>query len=260
MMQVRALRAFSDNYIWLLDGGAGEAFVVDPGDPAPVQAALAASGLQLGGILVTHHHPDHVGGVEALRADWRGVAVYGPEASPAKCITHPLRDGARIRVLGHEAQVLAVPGHTLDHIAYFLPEAGEFPRLFCGDTLFAGGCGRIFEGDARGMHASLSRLAGLPGDTRAYCAHEYTLSNLRFARAVEPDNLDLQEREATDRARRERDEPTVPSTLAMELRTNPFLRCAAQTVRQAAVVRAGRELAMDHEVFGVIRAWKDGFR
>ena len=259
MLDVRAISAFSDNYIWLLTDGGRQACVVDPGDAAPVIAALEAADLELATILVTHHHPDHVGGVAALRERWPETIVYGPRGSPARCITQALGDADRITVFGHAARVIAVPGHTLDHIAYLF-EALTEPLLFCGDTLFAGGCGRVFEGDAVMMHASLSRLAALPPETRIYCAHEYTLSNLRFAQAVEPDNRDLAKRQERDVARRALDQPTVPGTLAEELATNPFLRCATIPVRKAAIAHAGRELAADHEVFAVVRGWKDGFR
>ena len=261
MLRVEALRAFSDNYIWLLGAGDADAVVVDPGDAQPVLAALAAGGRRLVAILVTHHHPDHVGGVEQLLRHHPAIPVYGPASSPAACITARLSDGESIEVLGMQARVIAVPGHTLDHIAYFFAGAAtDAPRLFCGDTLFAGGCGRLFEGDAAMMHGSLGRLAALPAETLVYCAHEYTLSNLRFARAVDPDNTALAFRQAEDIARRERDEPTVPSTLALELATNPFLRCTDPAVRAAAQHHAGRELGADHAVFGIVRAWKDGFR
>ena len=262
MLRVQPLRAFSDNYIWLLNAGTRDAVVVDPGDAQPVRAALAAGGLRLVAILVTHHHPDHVGGVAELRRDVPELQVFGPASSPASCITVPLHDGDTLEVLGHRARVITVPGHTLDHIAYFVPGAGAgaAPRLFCGDTLFAGGCGRLFEGDATMMHHSLGRLAALAPDTLVHCAHEYTLSNLRFARAVDPHNTALAAREARDAELRSRDEPTVPSTLAVELATNPFLRCAEPAVRAAAQRHAGRELEGDHVVFGVVRAWKDVFR
>lgn len=261
MLEAIPVQAFSDNYIWLLCAGTGSAFVVDPGDADPVLAALAQRGLRLGGVLVTHHHPDHVGGVAALLGHCGAVPVYGPRGSPADCISHPLDDGVRIDVLGFTATVIAVPGHTLDHVAYFFADTGgTAPALFCGDTLFAAGCGRVFEGEPRMMHSSLARLGALPSETRVYCAHEYTLSNLRFARAVEPGNTELQQRDGAAQALRERGEPTVPSTLGLELATNPFLRCDTPPVRAAAAAHAGRELVQDHEVFAVIRSWKDGFR
>lgn len=260
MLDARPIPAFSDNYIWLLTNGGKQAFVVDPGDGQPVLEALARRGLELGGILVTHHHPDHVGGVDTLLAQCGGVPVYGPAQSPATCINRPLNDGDRIEILGLGAEIIAVPGHTLDHIAYFFPETGGAPSLFCGDTLFAGGCGRVFEGNPAMMHASLQRLAALPGETRVYCAHEYTLANLRFARAVEPDNESLQDRERRDAAKRERNEPTVPSTVALELATNPFLRCAETSVRSAAMRESGTAPRGDADVFAAIRGWKDNFR
>ncbi len=261
MLATHPVPAFSDNYIWLLHAGQGEAIVVDPGDAAPVMRALTQRALRLRGILVTHHHPDHVGGVDALLCEFGPLPVYGPRNSPATCIDQPLDDGDSIEVLGYEAQVLAVPGHTLDHIAYFITASAESPPLlFCGDTLFAGGCGRVFEGNPLMMYASLARLAELPGETRVYCAHEYTLSNLRFARAVEPDNLALRNRQQADEARRERGEPTVPSTITLELETNPFLRCAVAGVRNSAMTRCGTELGSPGEVFAEIRSWKDTFR
>ena len=262
MLRIEPVPAFSDNYIWLLHCGGDDALLVDPGDAAPARDALAARGLRLSGILLTHHHPDHTGGVQALREAFPGITVHGPRGSPAAaCITQPLADGDSIMVLGRDARVLAIPGHTLDHIAYHLPATPtEAGLLFCGDTLFAGGCGRVFEGDPPMMHASLSRLASLPAQTRVFCAHEYTLSNLRFARAVEPGNAELRAREARDIASRERGEPTVPSTIGLELATNPFLRCAEATVQAAARDRASRELPDAAAVFAEVRAWKDVFR
>jgi hydroxyacylglutathione hydrolase len=262
MLTVQPVPAFSDNYIWLLADSAGNALVVDPGDAAPVCAALARGSYRLRGVLVTHHHPDHVGGVAALAELNPGLVVYGPRASPAAaCITHPLDDGACLELLGQMVEVLAVPGHTLDHLAYLFPASpAHAPLLFCGDTLFAGGCGRLFEGSAAQMHASLERLAALPAETLVHCAHEYTLSNLRFARAVEPGNSALATREIADSGRRARNEPTVPSTLALERATNPFLRSAEPAVRAAARERAGRELSRNEEVFAVIRSWKDSYR
>lgn len=252
MMQVHAVPAFRDNYLWVIQQGRNAA-VVDPGDAAPVAAFLAAQGLALTAIVATHHHPDHVGGLAALAAQWR-CPVLGPAGEAIAGITQPLREGDRpgIPGLGFALSVLDVPGHTAGHIAY----VGE-GVAFVGDTLFACGCGRLFEGTPAQMHASLAKLARLPGDTLAYCAHEYTMANIRFALEVEPGNRRLHARQAHDQARRDRGEPTVPSTLAEECATNPFLRCEVPEVVAAAQKRAGRRLSSPVEVFAEIRAWKN---
>ena len=251
---IAAIGAFQDNYIWLLHRG-GRAVVVDPGDAAPVERALAERGLHLESILITHHHGDHVGGVKALVRQ-HGAQVWGPAASAFDAIDTRVREGDVVQVLGQSLRVLETPGHTLDHIAYWCAGMGA---LFCGDTLFAGGCGRIFEGTAPQMFASLAKLAALPGTARVYCAHEYTLSNLRFAMAVEPDNVALQQRQRDCAALRTRGEPTVPSSMALEQATNPFLRAHVEGV-QAAARRQRPGLAADPAaVFAVLRAWKDGF-
>lgn len=261
MLAARPLPALADNYIWLIEDGQGRAVVVDPGEAAPVIAALDEHGLELTSILVTHHHVDHVGGIPDLLLHCAGVPVYGPHESPAACVTKPLVAGALVDVLGVQARVMKVPGHTLDHIAYFIAgTANMAPLLFCGDVLFGAGCGRIFEGDAPMMHASLQRLAGLPAETRVFCAHEYTISNLDFALVVEPGNAALQQRSETDRAARHRGMPTLPTTLAVELATNPFLRGSVDAVRAAAVAYTGGELVDESEVFAAIRSWKDVFR
>jgi len=251
---VEPIPAFDDNYLWLLVRGP-DAAVVDPGDADPVLQRLQQRKLALRAILVTHHHGDHVGGVAAL-ARATGARVYGPrdERIPARDVA--VGDGDRIDVLGVTFDVLEVPGHTLGHIAY---HAAAQRLLFCGDTLFAAGCGRLFEGTAAQMTASLAGLASLPADTRVYCAHEYTLSNLRFALAVEPGNEALRERQHRCRALRDRGEPTVPSTIGEELATNPFLRCAVPAVRDAAEARAGRSLPTTEAVFAVVREWKNAF-
>lgn len=257
MLQIEPIAAFSDNYIWLLyDSAERAAWVIDPGDAQPVLRALAEKKLPLAGILITHHHSDHIGGLAALCAQF-DVPVYGPVETPSPAISQRLREGDTVRAAGRKFSVLTIPGHTLDHIAYFsaVPE----PLLFCGDTLFAGGCGRVFEGTMPMMHASLQKLAQLPAATRVYCAHEYTLSNLRFALAVEPVNTALQQRQQRDQRKREQARATVPSTLAIELATNPFLRCTQGDVRAAAEKRAGHALASDAEVFGALRDWKDRF-
>ena len=258
MLDVIPVPAFADNYLWLVRGLADgqRAAVVDPGAAEPVMQALAAHGLALDTILVTHHHADHVGGVVNL-AEATGATVFGPAGESLPLVHRRLRGGDRVELarLGLCFDVLDVPGHTAGHIAYCGHGA-----LFCGDTLFSGGCGRLFEGTPAQMLASLDALAALPDETRVYCAHEYTLSNLRFALEVERGNDDLAAyaREAT--RRRERAEPTLPSTIGLEKRINPFLRSRAATVRAAAEAHAGAALDTPVAVFAEIRRWKDGFR
>jgi hydroxyacylglutathione hydrolase len=256
-ISITPLPAFSDNYLWLLSRE-GRAAVVDPGDPVPVQRALDDYGLQLDAILVTHHHGDHVGGVRALRET--GARVYGPRTEEIAGVDVRLAGGDEIEVLDTRFTVLDVPGHTAGHIAYYTDELDP-PAVFCGDTLFGCGCGRLFEGTAAQMLASLDRLATLPAQTRVYCAHEYTLANIRFALAVEPGNRDLQQRASSAAALRERGEPTLPSTIELELATNPFMRSDAPDVRKAAVARAGASAGSDRvRTFAAIRNWKDDFR
>lgn len=255
-MHLTALPAFSDNYIWLLHDG-GDAVVVDPGDAGPVREALASQGLRLRAILVTHHHGDHTGGVAELAQGLDGP-VYGPADEPMPVPVVPLHAGSSLEVLGHRFDVIDVPGHTRGHIAY-AQRGADAPLLFCGDTLFSAGCGRLFEGTPAQMHASLARLNALPGDTRVCCAHEYTLSNLRFAAAVEPANEDVVRHRVWCEARRADGLPTLPATLANERLINPFLRCD-----QPGVVAAARShgAAGDDgvEVFAALRRWKDQFR
>ncbi len=252
MVQIHPIPAFRDNYIWAIVAG-GEAAVVDPGDAAPVEAFLAARGLALTAVLATHHHADHVGGMPELARHWR-CPTFGPAREVASGVDHRLAEGERITVpgIGLALSVLDIPAHTAGHIAFVGDDA-----LFCGDTLFACGCGRLFEGTPAQMAASLAKLAALPGATRVYCGHEYTLSNIRFAERVEPGNAALAARQAREAAKRERGEPTLPSTIAEERATNPFLRCAEPEVVAAAGRQAGRPLADPVEVFAVLRAWKD---
>jgi len=243
----------------LQDGS--NAIVVDPGDAQPVFDALTRDKLQLAAILVTHHHPDHTGGVAALHAA-TGAPVFGPARERIPEPFTPLSHGDSAEVLGLRFQVIDVPGHTAGHIAYFLPaHQGQAPLLFCGDTLFSGGCGRLFEGTPAQMLASLDALAALPGDSRVCCAHEYTLANLRFAQAVEPGNADLTQYTAHCESLRAQGQPTLPSQLATERRINPFLRS-----REATVLRAVREHAElsanagEADVFAALRQWKNDFR
>lgn len=263
MITVTPVPAFADNYLWLLERD-DRALVVDPGDGRAVGAALAQRGLRLEGILVTHHHPDHIGGIGTLLAE-AAVPVYGPRAEAARIptLTHPLDDGDVIEALGLRIEVLAVPGHTLGHLAYVTEVGaglGTQTLLFCGDTLFAGGCGRLFEGTPAQMQASLSRLAALPADTLVYCAHEYTLSNLDFALAVEPHNDALAAEFARVEALRAEGRYSVPTTIARERRFNPFLRAAEPALLAAASAHAGADLREPVEVFAELRRWKDGHR
>ncbi len=254
------LPAFSDNYVWAIRVG-GRAAVVDPGDDDPVEAWLAREGVELVAILVTHHHPDHTGGVADL-ARARRIEVCGPAREPIPARTRAVSGGDRIELaaLGLELDVLDVPGHTRGHVAYIgRGAAWGDPALFCGDTLFAAGCGRLFEGTADQMHASLGVLASLPPATRVYCAHEYTLANLRFAAAVEPGNPALAARLVREQGRRDAGEPTLPSTIGEELATNPFLRDGEPAVVAAARAHAGRALDGGAEVFAALRAWKNAF-
>jgi len=255
MLDVSAIPAFDDNYIWLLRSPeSGACAVVDPGDEDPVLERLAAERLDLGAILVTHKHRDHVGGVAALKARFPRARVLGPAGEPIPARDEAVQDGDEVVVpgLGVRFAILGVPGHTEGHVAYF----GE-GLLFCGDTLFAAGCGRVFSGTHEQLHASLQRLAALPADTVVYCAHEYTEANLGFAKWVEPDNVELICREAEVRHARSRGEPTVPSVIALERATNPFLRVAEPAVIAAAERWAGRPLQRGAEVFRALRRWKD---
>jgi hydroxyacylglutathione hydrolase len=258
-MNLVALPAFTDNYIWLLHDGS-QAIVVDPGEAAPVERALDEHGLKLAAIVVTHHHNDHVGGVDALRSRLAPEgAVWGPAGGRIPQPYTPLEDGDAVELLGTRFRVIFVPGHTRDHIAFFGEPAGEAPLLFCGDTLFSAGCGRLFEGTPAQMHDSLSRLAALPAQTRVCCGHEYTLANLKFAHAVEPDNDAVIVCTRRCEALRERDLPTLPSTLETERQVNPFLRVQAEQV--LASVRARDASAHDAVgVFAALREWKNEYR
>ena len=252
MLQVITIPAFEDNYLWLLVHG-NYAAVIDPGDAHPILRYLDQHQLTLCAILCTHHHSDHVGGNRELLARFP-VPVYGPahESIPGRTQAVVEDDCVKLPELELEFRVIDVPGHTAGHVAYYGAE-----RLFCGDTIFACGCGRLFEGTPQAMYQSLSKLAQLPDDTQVYCAHEYTLDNIRFAKVVEPSNPDLLAREQHDRATRAQHQPTVPSRLGLEKRTNPFLRSHAPSIIQAAQEYSGKELSEPWQVFAIVRAWKD---
>ncbi|NOY66108.1 MAG: hydroxyacylglutathione hydrolase [Gammaproteobacteria bacterium] len=246
--------AFNDNYIWLIHKENNKNIViVDPGDAKPVLETIRQHQYQPVAILITHHHSDHVGGINQLKARY-DIPVYGPANENIAAITHPLKEGDNVTIteLDLTLQVLDVPGHTRGHIAYYSNN-----MLFCGDTLFTGGCGGLFEGTAEQMHHSLNKIAALPDETQIYCAHEYTLDNLNFARVVEPENKALLQRIKDTQAKRKLNKATVPAKLALEKDTNPFLRCDVPDVIQAAEQFALKRLKSGTETFATVRHWKD---
>jgi len=254
MIRVRGIPAFDDNYIWLIGlPGRREIAIVDPGDEEPVIAAIEHEQLTPVAILVTHHHHDHTGGIEAL-VERYGMPVYGPSHEAIPALTQPLRDGESVTLPGLELAftVMETPGHTRGHLCYYGHGA-----LFCGDTLFTAGCGRLFEGTARQMYESLAKIGTLPGETLVYCAHEYTLANLRFAQVAEPFNQAIRTRYLEVENARSAGRPTVPATLALEKETNPFLRTGVPPLKEAAERFAGHPLKEGAEVFAAVRRWKD---
>lgn len=257
-MHLHPIPAFHDNYIWTLHDGQ-RALVVDPGEAAGVQAWLTEHGLRLDTILLTHHHADHTAGVNELR-EATGACVVGPATEKMPSPLQRVNDGDTVQALGLAFEVVLVPGHTAGHVAYVLPSLDGAPLLFCGDTLFSGGCGRLFEGTPAQMLDSLNRLAALPDDTRVCCTHEYTLANLQFARVVDPDNAVLYSHQKHCEQLRAQGQPTLPSSIGLEKQINPFLRTRHAAVQQAARAHAPGISHDEVSVFATLREWKNVFK
>ena len=254
MVKIESIEAFTDNYIWLVTTNEGS-IVIDPGESSNIINLMHKNQLDLKAILVTHHHFDHTGGIEEIISHCP-VDVFGP-FNNIQTIRKKLKGGDRLNVIGIEFEIIEIPGHTLDHIAFYSENNGR-PILFCGDTLFAAGCGRVFEGTYEQMFESLIKLKNLPTNTNIYCGHEYTLSNLKFAKEVEPFNKDILSRYNKVLKLREKGTPSVPSTLSTELKTNPFLRCDNKEVQEniSSKFKITKE---NKEIFKALRSWKDNF-
>lgn len=267
MISISPIEIFSDNYVWLITHSNNTACVVDPGDAAPVQQELQARGLTLTSILITHHHWDHTGGIDELIKKYPSVCIYGPHSPEIPQITHSQTNKSIIDVFNDSSlclEVIEVPGHTSEHIAYY----GNYQTgldntkqaiLFSGDTLFAGGCGRLLGGTAEELLSSLKTLAKLPANTLVYCTHEYTLANLAFAMAVEPNNTHIGQRITIETKKRENAKPTLPSSIAIEQETNPFLRCTHPEITQNINKHCGQTWQNEQELFTALRQWKDNF-
>jgi|TARA_B110000196_G_C21098198_1_gene641173 hydroxyacylglutathione hydrolase len=256
MHKIIPIKAFNDNYIWTIIKG-NEAVAVDPGDHQPLDDFLKKNNINLVKVFITHHHYDHSGGIEELLKVY-DCNVYGPAGGHIKGITHPIKDGECIEVFQETFTAISTPGHTNDQLAYFSSNDKQ-PVLFCGDTLFAGGCGRLFEGTPSEMHQSLKKFSKMPKNTGVYCGHEYTESNLIFASEVEPNNEDIQNRLIEVREMRKENKCTLPSSIELELKTNPFMRCDRKEVIMAAKNYNKDTLGSPEEVLGCIRNWKDSF-
>lgn len=254
-MKITPINAFQDNYIWCIEQQSN-CVIVDPGDAKPVLEYLSQKKLQLTDILITHHHPDHIGGVAELKQHFTDAKVYGPDDLRIPLIDHKVSENDKVLIdsLGIEFQVLGLPGHTEDHIAYF----GE-TGLFSGDTLFSAGCGRLLGGTAAQLYSSLQKLAALPGDTLVYCTHEYTLANIAFALEVDGDNHILASYADWAHSRRRKQQPTLPTTIRQERDINPFLRCHTPDVKQAVEQHCQRKLSSRKDIFAELRRWKDQF-
>lgn len=265
MLQIYTVPAFEDNYFWLIqpDSRDPSVYILDPGAAAPVYHALQQYGLTLAGILITHHHHDHIDGAAELSKTFN-VPIFGPQSARIPQITHIVAEGDELLLGQLNAHVIALAGHTRDHIGYFITPTEEQltpcqPLLFSGDTLFGGGCGRLFDGSAEQLFQSLQKIAQLPEDTLIYCAHEYTLANLRFALYIEPDNLAIIARQDIEQKKRHALIPTIPLLLSIEKRTNPFLRCHLSHIRSRVEQLSLRTLLTDSETFTQLRILKDQF-
>lgn len=265
MLQVHQIPAFNDNYFWLIqpDTNSTDTYIVDPGAAKPVNDYINTHRLQLKGILLTHHHHDHIDGARELRETYQ-IPIYGPDSPRIPQVTHFLAEGDQLNLGPITAKVIALPGHTLDHIAYFIDSPAidssvEAPLLFSGDTIFAAGCGRLFDGTAALLYASLQKIAALPENTLIYAAHEYTLSNLAFALHMEPDNEDLKTRSNIETRKREQGLATLPTQVFLEKRTNPFLRCHIDSFRLNVEQKTGKKLPTAVEIFTNLRLIKDNF-
>ena len=252
MLTVKSIPAFKDNYIWLIQNPDNHCVVVDPGDATPVLEAIEKDNLILDAILITHHHYDHVDGISELKRHFPATKVVGPNDEPIPGITRPVEDGDQVDIFGERFMVLSVPGHTLGHVAYVGDE-----KLFCGDTLFSAGCGRIFEGTPAQMFNSLQKIASLPDETNIYCAHEYTAGNLAFALVAEQDNAHLQRYRDQVNRLRANGQSTLPTTLSNEKLINPFLRCDQPSIKRSVADKAYDN--SDIETFAALRRWKDEF-
>ena len=254
MINIEPIEAFSDNYIWLLTTNEGS-IVIDPGESSNVINYLDNNQLDLKAIFITHHHFDHTGGIDEITS-YYPVNVFGP-INNVETINKRLKDGDRVSIIGIDFEIIEIPGHTLDHIAYFSENNGN-PILFCGDTLFAAGCGRVFEGTFEQMYESIIKLKNLPINTKIYCGHEYTLSNLEFAKEAEPFNQDTLSRYNNVLKLREKGTPSIPSLLSTELKTNPFLRCDNKEVQENISTKF-KTIKESKEIFKALRLWKDNF-
>lgn len=260
MLHIHTIPAFKDNYFWLIqpDMQSPDSYIIDPGGAEPVYNYLNSHTLNLKGILLTHHHHDHIDGAVELQ-EYFNIPIYGPDSKRIPQVTKPLYDGDSVILGPIQAQVIALPGHTLDHIAYLIETPENPPLLFSGDTLFAVGCGRLFDGTAALLYQSLQKIAKLPDETLIHGGHEYTLANIEFALTIEPENSDLKARQILERQRREQGIPTLPTQLGFEKRTNPFLRCHLNSVRSTVEDLSAQILVTDADIFTNLRLLKDRF-